>query len=331
LTATKPLCSLSLDLDNQWSYIKTHGDEGWEHFPSYLDVVVPRFLEVLQEFGWTITVFIVGQDAALDVNRGAIEMIAGSGHEIGNHSFHHEPWLHLYSEDQISEEIRRAEEAIRGVTGATPRGFRGPGYSLSKVVLEVLADRRYHYDASTFPTYLGPLARAYYFMTSSFSAEERNQRKALFGSIRDGLRPLKPYAWDIGQREIIEIPVTTIPVVKIPFHFSYLLYMGTYSAALASAYFKTALRLCRMTGTEPSLLLHPLDFLGGDDVPELGFFPAMRLDGGRKLELLRGHFHILRKRFDVVPMADHARHIQSKTTIGSRVPDFPLAPRADTD
>ena len=26
----KPIASLSLDLDNQWSYRKIHGDRGWE-------------------------------------------------------------------------------------------------------------------------------------------------------------------------------------------------------------------------------------------------------------------------------------------------------------
>jgi len=168
-TTDKPICSLSLDLDNQWSYMKTHGDPGWETFPSYLDVVVPRFLEILNEFGWKITVFVVGQDAVLEKNREALQMIAAAGHEIGNHSFNHEPWLHLYSKQQVEDEIIRAEEAIENATGQRPRGFRGPGYSLSRETLEVLADRDYLYDASTFPTYLGPLARAYYFMTSDLS------------------------------------------------------------------------------------------------------------------------------------------------------------------
>ena len=36
--------SLSLDLDNLWSYLKVHGDPSWEGFPSYLDLVVPRVL-----------------------------------------------------------------------------------------------------------------------------------------------------------------------------------------------------------------------------------------------------------------------------------------------
>jgi hypothetical protein len=39
-----PAASISLDLDNLWSYLKTQGVSGWESFPSYLDVVVPRIL-----------------------------------------------------------------------------------------------------------------------------------------------------------------------------------------------------------------------------------------------------------------------------------------------
>ena len=37
---TRPVASVSLDLDNHWSYLKTHGDPQWEDRPSYLDVVV---------------------------------------------------------------------------------------------------------------------------------------------------------------------------------------------------------------------------------------------------------------------------------------------------
>src|SRR5690349_20621843 len=99
---SKPLASLSLDLDNKWSYMKTHGDEGWDRYPSYLDRVVPRVLEILAARNLKITFFIVGQDAALDSNRAALRAIADAGHEIGNHSFHHEPWLHLYSPEEVA-------------------------------------------------------------------------------------------------------------------------------------------------------------------------------------------------------------------------------------
>src|SRR4051794_19189561 len=81
LTMSKPIASLSLDLDNKWSYLKTHGDAGWESFPSYLDRVVPRVLELLDDLRLRITVFVVGQDAAIAANRSAIGAIAAVGHE----------------------------------------------------------------------------------------------------------------------------------------------------------------------------------------------------------------------------------------------------------
>src|SRR5207249_3944970 len=158
----QPIASLSLDLDNKWSYLKTHGDRGWESYPSYLDRVVPRFLDLLEELGLRITVFVVGQDAARESNHESLAAISAARHGIGNHSFHHEPWLHLYSAAQIEDEIVAAEEAIFSATGVVPTGFRGPGYSLSPPVLECLARRGCRYDASTLPTLIGPLARSYY-------------------------------------------------------------------------------------------------------------------------------------------------------------------------
>ena len=317
----KPVCSLSLDLDNQWSYMKTHGDPGWKALPSYFDVVVPRVLDILGQWGWSITVFVVGQDAALERNQKALGALAAAGHEMGNHSFRHEPWLHLYSESEIEQEIARAEEAVEAATGCKPQGFRGPGYSLSGPTLRVLARRGYLYDASTLPTFLGPLARTYYFRASNLSGEERAQRKTLFGGLSDGLRPIRPYRWQLENGQLLEIPVTTMPLLKLPFHFSYLLYISTFSTALAVLYFKTALRMCRVTGTEPSLLLHPLDFLGCADVPELPFFPAMKLDTTRKLGLLNRLLRGLHARYTVVSLGEQARRLQENSSLAVHSPD----------
>jgi hypothetical protein len=304
---TKPIASLSLDLDNKWTYLKTHGDAGWQSFPSYLSIVVPRFLNFLKQRDLALTVFIVGQDAALEKNRETLAAIAADGHEIGNHSFHHDPWLHLYTEEEIEEDLGTSEEAIEKATGQVPIGFRGPGYSCSQATLRTLARRGYSYDASTFPTFLGPLARAYYFMTSNLSKEDREQRKILFGTFRDGFRPIKPFQWHMPTGDLLEIPVTTIPFFKTPFHVSYILYLSSFSRRLALSYFRTALWLCRMTGTPPSILLHPLDFLGCDDVQDLSFFPAMNLPGERKLDLIDKALSMLTSQFHVVPMQEQAR------------------------
>jgi peptidoglycan-N-acetylglucosamine deacetylase len=313
----KPVASLSLDLDNQWSYMKIHGDPGWESYPSYLDIVVPRALKFLGDRQLRITFFIVGQDAALEKNHSALGQIPAAGHEVGNHSFKHESWLHLYSDAEIDQELADAEVAIEQATGVKPQGFRGPGYSFSPGVLRTLSQRGYRYDCSTFPTYLGPLARAYYFMTSNLSKAERQKRKALFGGFKDGLQPLKPYRWTGG---VLEIPVTTMPVVKIPIHFSYILYLSVFSEALALLYFRMAMLLCRLTGTQPSMLLHPLDFLGEEDVPELAFFPGMTLKRDRKLATLSKALGILAHHFTVLPMGEHAALLRNSQTLRQVTP-----------
>ena len=299
--------SLSLDLDNQWSYMKTHGDSGWESHPSYLDAVVPRILEFLAARGLTISFFIVGQDAALEKNRAALRAIAAAGHEIGNHSFRHEPWLHLYTEAELDQELRQAEDAIESATGVRPRGFRGPGFSLSQGTLETLLRRGYHYDATVFPNLLNPLARAYLFSTSNLTAEEKEQRSALFGTWKDAFRPVRPFQWNLKGGRLLEIPVTTLPGLKVPMHLSYLIYLAKFSRVAARAYLRFALAVCRLTGTSPSILLHPLDFMGREDCPALAFFPGMDLARERKLEIMGELFDILVARHEIVTMGEHAR------------------------
>jgi hypothetical protein len=324
---SRPLASLSLDLDNKWSYLKTHGDQGWEDYPSYLDVVVPRMLRMLDELGLRITVFVVGQDAALEKNRSALASIAAAGHEIGNHSFHHEPWLHLYSGERLEAELSAAEDAIEDVVGVRPIGFRGPGYSLSPAVIANLAQRGYQYDASTLPTFLGPLARMYYLLTAKLSPEEFKQRGRLFGRWRDGLRPVRPYWWQIENgmaddepvRRLLEIPVTTMPVFRLPIHVSYLLFLRQFSRAAAWTYWRLAMGLCRLTKLGPSLLLHPLDFLGAEDEPDLAFFPAMRMAAAEKVAFVREVLADFVQRFQVMPMGDHATALARQNKLTTRV------------
>ena len=191
-----------------------------------------------------------------------------------------------------------------------------------------MSARGYKYDCSTFPTYLGPMARAYYFMKSGLGKQEKDKRKQLFGKWTEGLRPIKPYKWQLeGGNGLLEIPVTTMPIFKVPFHVSYLLYLASYSKLAAKLYFRTALRLCQITGVGPSVLLHPLDFLGADDVPELGFFPAMDKGGTWKCQLVSGYLAEFKRRFDVRPMGEHAGLIRAAQP---NLPHRSLAPSAVT-
>ena len=312
----KPLAGISLDLDNQWSYMKIHGDEGWDQYPSYFDIFVPHVLDVLDELELKITFFIVGKDTEFNGNRKYLKMITDRGHDVGNHSYHHESWLQTYCYEKIEKEIREAEEAIESVTGQRPTGFRGPGFSWSLDLLKVLESRGYHFDASTLPTYLGPLARMYYFSKSDLSKEEKKARKELFGKFSEGFRSLKPYKWDLGEgRSIIEIPVTTMPVIKMPFHLSYLIFLGNISMVLMKIYLRIAISLCKVTKTPLSFLLHPLDLIGGDQISQLAFFPGMNVSSEKKVQIFKLVIRILSANYTIVNMSKLHNFVVSQKPI----------------
>lgn len=311
---------LSLDLDNKWSYLKTHGDEAWRSFPSYLDTIVPRALEVLAQRDWQITWFLVGKDAEVIADRDTLRSIADAGHEIGNHSYLHEPWLHQYTRDDLIADLGRAHEAIGEATGRSPVGFRGPGFSLSAATLEVLRSLGYRYDATTFPNILNPVGRLYYLRTSNLSAEEKERRRALFGTMKDAFRPNRPYQWALdGGDTMVEIPVTTMPLFRVPIHFSYVIWLGGKSRALAKMYWRMALTMCRLSGTVPSLLLHPLDFLGSDDEPDLGFFPGMDITAAAKADLMSELLDMWDRRYQTMPIGKYA---DSLTRLNTRQPNL---------
>jgi hypothetical protein len=124
---------------------------------------------------------------------------------------------------------------------------------------------------------------------------------------------VKPYRWRLSSgATLLEIPVTTIPIVRTPFHLSYLLYLSRISMSLASAYLRTALLLCRVTRTEPSFLLHPLDLIGPEQAPALSFFPGMDLSSRHKLDLFRHVLGEIARRFNPVPLGEHARRLLAR-------------------
>ncbi len=312
--------AVSLDLDNKWSYLKTHGDPQWVDLPSYLPKVIPRILSTASDFELQLTVMVVGLDAAQPENGEGLISIVEGGHSLGNHSYHHEPWLHLYDEKKLRDDFDRAEDAIHRATAQRPLGFRGPGFSLSMSTLRELEKRGYIYDATVFPNALNPVGRMYYFSKANLTPEEKEKRKALFGTLGDALRPNAPFWWDFGDKtRLLEIPVTTMPLFRVPIHMSYILYAASISPTLARFYLRTGLSLCSLTGNPPSILLHPLDFLGADDEPDLSFFPGMSMQSAQKLSLLETFLAEIASSHSMISLDNHALTLDPSK---SRQPKF---------
>jgi peptidoglycan-N-acetylglucosamine deacetylase len=109
-------------------------------------------------------------------------------------------------------------------------------------------------------------------------------------------------------------------VLKLPFHMSYLLYLARISERMMHTYLGTAIALCRAARLAPSFLLHPLDLLGRDQVPQLAFFPGMDVPGARKQRLLVHVLEVLARYYRLVPMGVHAQALTAGSTLRSLEP-----------
>lgn len=305
MTNALPVASVSFDLDNVWSFLKTHGDPSWESRPSYLKTATPRIVEFLGEMNLRSTVFVIGADAARDDGAESVRAFAAAGHEIGNHSYEHEPWLQRYHADELAAEIDRTHSAIVAAGAPAPTGFRGPGYSTSPTLERLLVERGYTYDASTFPTWIGPLARAHHLRTAQLSAEQREERADLFGGVDRALLPLRPHRTPSG---IAELPVTTMPLLRLPIHGSYLMQLYSLSPRVARLYFATAVRLCRVRHVGMTMLLHPTDLLDRRDAPALDFFPGMAVPAREKYAFMQWVVATMQRHFTVLGTRDHVIH-----------------------
>jgi peptidoglycan/xylan/chitin deacetylase (PgdA/CDA1 family) len=83
----------------------------------------PCLLDLLQRHGLTAAFFVAGQKA--ERHPGLVREILRRGHEIGNHSYHHDTLLMLRSRARLADEIFRTQTVLAGF-GVRPRLFRPP-------------------------------------------------------------------------------------------------------------------------------------------------------------------------------------------------------------
>ncbi len=306
------LANLSLDLDNSWAYLRAAGHNDWDTHPGYFHIAIPRIVALLDELNLPLTTFVVGRDLELDQISNIQELATLQDFEFGNHSFNHLPWLHTLPHAELTFEIDRTNELIKQKLGMQPIGFRGPGFSCPPELLSVLAARGFLYDASTFPTSVAPLARAYFMLRSRLNAEQKAAAAKLYGGWTSAFKPNKPFIRQVEQQSLWELPVTVMPLTRTPIHFSYFTFLASFSKVAAKAYFKLALALCRATTTPLSLLLHPPDFMTKEDEPRLSYLPGMKLPLDDKLDLIRWALRKVQKHFKVLTMRQHVEFLSAK-------------------
>ena len=113
--APKPATWFSVNVDGP--YIAMTFDDG----PS--PATTPRLLDILKQRNIKVTFFMIGQNA--QANPTIVQRILAEGHEIGNHTWTH-PQLSKLSDDLVTEELNKTQNAIKSACGYTPVLMRPP-------------------------------------------------------------------------------------------------------------------------------------------------------------------------------------------------------------
>jgi peptidoglycan-N-acetylglucosamine deacetylase len=114
-TAQKPATWFSVHVNGP--YIAMTFDDG----PS--PETTPRLLDILKQRNIKATFFMIGQNA--ERNPEIVKRILAEGHEIGNHSWTH-PQLSKLSDQRVTDEITKTQDAIKNACGYTPVILRPP-------------------------------------------------------------------------------------------------------------------------------------------------------------------------------------------------------------
>lgn len=110
-----------------------------------------RILNLLDEYNTKGTFFILGK-VAEDFPE-LIKEIAGAGHELGVHGYHHYPFTKM-TRKQAFEEISTAKKLIEDISGQEVLGHRAPRFSIMPKTdwgLDVIAEAGFQYDSSIMP------------------------------------------------------------------------------------------------------------------------------------------------------------------------------------
>lgn len=137
---------LTFDFDTEAGFIA----RGWDS-PTPLSrgefgvMASGRLLATLKERDLPSTWFVPG--FTIESHSEACEAVVAGGHEVAHHSWAHVPPAQQ-SRDQEAEDMARANEAIRKLTGKKARGYRSPSWDLSANTIELLIAEGMRYDSS---------------------------------------------------------------------------------------------------------------------------------------------------------------------------------------
>jgi len=146
--------ALTIDVEDYFqvnAFVRHVQREDWDHYPLRVECNTNRIIEMLDEFAFKATFFILGWVAERLPN--LVREIHKRGHEIACHGYGHE-LIYSIGPDSFRRDIRKAKKILEDICGEKVHGYRAPSYSITKQSLwaqDILVEEGFSYDSSIFP------------------------------------------------------------------------------------------------------------------------------------------------------------------------------------
>jgi len=256
------LANISVDFESLYHYSETLGLKHPDRDRDY-EQIVDRFLDLFAEAGVRATFFMVGDDIRLKkLAPDVLRRMTAAGHELANHTMTHPHNLSRLPRARKEEEILGTARLIETATGQRVVGFRAPCLDVDEEIVDILEQHGYKYESSVLPFYLKQLH------AFAIGLIARGRFRST-GAWQNSFAPAEPYVPERGRlhrrgaRALVEVPIATVPLVRVPFY-------STIHFALGRASFDASYALVRRGVSNFTYELHSIDLAdcGGDGLAD---------------------------------------------------------------
>ena len=227
--------------ENVRASLPTHD---WDGLESRLEPNVHELLDILAAARARSTFFVLGWVA--ERYPAVVRRIVGEGHEIASHTHLHRN-LDQLNPDEVRGELSRSKDQLEQVAGSEVLGVRAPNFSVSDLVLDLIAEAGYRYDSSYF----------------GFKHHDR------YGQISATIPPGEPVA-EI-RPGLLEIQMTRVPVATVQVPWA----GGAYFRLIPYPVFRWGVAKHLRSNPWFTFYFHPWE-LDPDEVPPAGMPRALR-------------------------------------------------------
>lgn len=196
---------------------------------TFSNVGLARLLKLLKKYDIKSTFFITGYYA--HINKKSVLQIKKEGHEIGCHAYY-DTEITKKNYTLVKQELICATKLLTKINKGMISGFRAPRMAINRKILELLSSLGYTYDSSYHPAFFPP---------KYFNLFQSRKLRNICG--------------------ITEIPVSVLPLIKLPISWWWFKNIGLWITKLGCVFNKSFV----------NIYFHPWEFA---DIPLIAGIPS---------------------------------------------------------